>query len=82
MATTEAPMSGWNAVQLDSLHQRKRNQIEQIAQSKEDLEAAKESPALGFIFNTDEVKSRNANLQIKTIRGCINTLITWIWSKF
>ena len=30
---------------------------EQIAQSKKDLETAKESPALGFIFNTDNVKS-------------------------
>ena len=50
-------MSGWNTGNNWILYINENVTDEQIAQSKKDLETAKESPALGFIFNTDSVKS-------------------------
>ena len=50
-------MSGWNTGNNWILYINENVTDEQIAQSKKDLETAKESPALGFIFNTDNVKS-------------------------
>ena len=50
-------MGGWNTGNNWILYINENVTDEQIAQSKKDLETAKESPALGFIFNTDSVKS-------------------------
>jgi len=48
---------------------------EQIEQSKKDLETAKESPALGFIFNTENVKSEITALTntLNQFTSAINT---------
>ena len=50
-------MGGWNTGNNWILYINENVTDEQIAQSKKDLADAKESPALGFIFNTDSVKS-------------------------
>ncbi|KXT74820.1 Multiple sugar ABC transporter, substrate-binding protein [Streptococcus sp. DD10] len=50
-------MSGWNTGNNWILYINENVTDDQIAQSKKDLEEAKESPALGFIFNTDSVKA-------------------------
>ena len=68
-------MSGWNTGNNWILYINENVTDEQIAQSKKDLETAKESPALGFIFNTDKVKSEITALTntLNQFAGAINT---------
>ena len=68
-------MSGWNTGNNWILYINENVTDEQIAQSKKDLETAKESPALGFIFNTDNVKSEITALTntLNQFAGAINT---------
>ena len=68
-------MSGWNTGNNWILYINENVTDEQIAQSKKDLETAKESPALGFIFNTDNVNLKsqlslilcNNSIQLSTL---------------
>lgn len=55
-------MSGWNTGNNWLLYINENVTDEQLAQSKKDLESAQESPALGFIFNTENVKSELSSL--------------------
>ena len=68
-------MGGWNTGNNWILYINENVTDEQIAQSKKDLETAKESPALGFIFNTDKVKSEITALTntLNQFAGAINT---------
>ena len=68
-------MSGWNTGNNWIIYISGTITDEQIAQSKKDLETAKESPALGFIFNTDKVKSEITALTntLNQFAGAINT---------
>ena len=50
-------MGGWNTGNNWILYINENVTDQQIADSKKQLAEAKESPALGFIFNTDNVKS-------------------------
>ena len=50
-------MGGWNTGNNWILYINENVTDQQIADSKKQLAEAKESPALGFIFNTDSVKS-------------------------
>ena len=53
-------MGGWNTGNNWILYINENVTDQQIADSKKQLAEAKESPALGFIFNTDNVKSEGA----------------------
>ena len=68
-------MSGWNTGNNWILYINENVTDEQIAQSKKDLETAKESPALGFIFNTENVKSEITALTntLNQFTSAINT---------
>ncbi len=55
-------MAGWNTGNSELLLQPENITDEMIAQRKVDTEAAKQSPLLGFNFNTDEVKTEVSNL--------------------
>jgi len=75
LLNTNPELSGWNTGNNWILYINENVTDEQIAQSKKDLETAKESPALGFIFNTDKVKSEITALTntLNQFAGAINT---------
>ena len=68
-------MSGWNTGNNWILYINENVTDQQIADSKKQLAEAKESPALGFIFNTENVKSEITALTntLNQFTSAINT---------